>query len=1256
MAKDAQCRFGLGTIVAFIFLFILVLGSGVMAQVPDWCPTTPIPVCADGPGPVCASLVIPEGITIEVDGATWTEGTLCFQADSSGTYLFHVTASFGGIETSCDLTVLVSFGTAPQIICPEEPYQLFLCAPGKVCFTVPTKNAALVQATGGEMTDSTLCVQVDSSGLYSVTVIASNACGFDTCTISARVTVGSKPFVGCIDSILTVDICEFTEICVPFVVTGADSVTSSLGSWHDGQLCFTPDTAGYYIISVTGTNSCGSSTCGASVQVVKHEKPAIIVPFTPPWVQTCYPGQVCAPLLIERADNVQVGGGEWNRDTICFTADTSGYYTFDVIASNECGADTVRGFGVNVTVVGAPVLTCPEMPVEITTCDTIVCIDFPLVAVNADSVRIAGATLVEGKLCFLATEDGDYNFTATAYNLCTETSCSFTIRYRRLSAPLIHCPLIEQVAHACQPGDTVCLDLPIDNADLVTVAGVEGAYWSDGRLCFVTDSASVYTMTVAATNGCGTVECAVFVNAQFAVTPHITCPTDSLIVKLCGSSEVCIDLPISNATGVFLDGASWEDGRLCFATPEPGYYDITVVALGDCANDTCTVHARIEAGAAPEIDCWQEDPENLILCAPGEARRPIGGRISGADSVLVIGGSYVDGNLCFPADTAGLYYQTVIAINDCGVDTCVFFSIVEFASVPEACFTATTGSEPLEVQFAICTEEFRAGFRWNFGDDDSFYVDLGNPSHRYAAAGCYAVTMIAGNWCGVDTLIDTVCVTDSQLVVPTDQWISIYCDAPTFHGSPLHEGDIIAAFDPQGVLCGMEQVRADGSFGFMPIYRDDQFSTEDEGATPGDLIHFTINGQPAFTNPPVIWTAMGDRIQACVFGTEDCRSLHLRAGWNLVSWNVAYHSEIATALGDINGCVDVVLGFDRGGRTFDPALPEYSTLADLDYHYGYWFKMKCDADLNLCGISIAPDDLIMLYSGWNLVSYWPADSLTVEQGFASILSYTHLAYTFDDAIRIWRDTQPQFNTLTHLKPGLGYWVRCDVNGALAYPGYGLGGAPVIAADPLADIPPSRTWMSIYGSNLQIDGVPVASGTLVEAFTQVGIPCGQGIYENGLLKFMPVYGYEDVAMPMRLYPAEGDPVILHIGGVRVYPDLTMQSSGSRLRTENFSLTPTEVGESGSLPKQFALIQNYPNPFNPTTLISFDLPVGSPVRIDLYNALGQKIRTLADGTYHAGRHAVQWDGTDGGGRSVSGGVYIYRMQAGAYTESRKMLLVK
>lgn len=88
----------------------------------------------------------------------------------------------------------------------------------------------------------------------------------------------------------------------------------------------------------------------------------------------------------------------------------------------------------------------------------------------------------------------------------------------------------------------------------------------------------------------------------------------------------------------------------------------------------------------------------------------------------------------------------------------------------------------------------------------------------------------------------------------------------------------------------------------------------------------------------------------------------------------------------------------------------------------------------------------------------------------------------------------------------------------------------------------------------------------------------------------------------------------------------------------------------------LYSNYPNPFNPETVISFDLPCDSEVKLDIYNIRGQKVKTLTDGKLSAGNHRIVWNGTNSNNKSVASGVYFSRLKTSGKELTKKMILLK
>jgi len=101
---------------------------------------------------------------------------------------------------------------------------------------------------------------------------------------------------------------------------------------------------------------------------------------------------------------------------------------------------------------------------------------------------------------------------------------------------------------------------------------------------------------------------------------------------------------------------------------------------------------------------------------------------------------------------------------------------------------------------------------------------------------------------------------------------------------------------------------------------------------------------------------------------------------------------------------------------------------------------------------------------------------------------------------------------------------------------------------------------------------------------------------------------------------------------------------------------ENGAEELIPDVFALHNNYPNPFNPITNIRYDIPEVSDVRIDIYNLMGQRVRTLVSKAHQPGRYSVQWNATNDMGAAVASGMYIYKIHAKDFTSVKKLLLMK
>ncbi len=127
------------------------------------------------------------------------------------------------------------------------------------------------------------------------------------------------------------------------------------------------------------------------------------------------------------------------------------------------------------------------------------------------------------------------------------------------------------------------------------------------------------------------------------------------------------------------------------------------------------------------------------------------------------------------------------------------------------------------------------------------------------------------------------------------------------------------------------------------------------------------------------------------------------------------------------------------------------------------------------------------------------------------------------------------------------------------------------------------------------------------------------------------------------------------GIFVWADA--RANGLNIYASQELYSPTATDDNGfSLPNSYSLKQNFPNPFNPATTISFSLPEATTVSLEIFNVLGQKIKTLINSDYPAGQHETVWDGTDETGSKVASGIYLYRLKTDQFSHAKSMVLMK
>jgi hypothetical protein len=221
-----------------------------------------------------------------------------------------------------------------------------------------------------------------------------------------------------------------------------------------------------------------------------------------------------------------------------------------------------------------------------------------------------------------------------------------------------------------------------------------------------------------------------------------------------------------------------------------------------------------------------------------------------------------------------------------------------------------------------------------------------------------------------------------------------------------------------------------------------------------------------------------------------------------------------------------------------------------------------------------------------------------------------------------------------------------------------------------------------GTELPRIGEELSVAVSLEDFIEVR---GYGLtveFDNELLEFVEtrvvdnLLGEKDLAAPQVFAQADGKVSIAAFGNTasegglglnlifrtrQEIEDSYIELTNGTLQDGTYGLnqitTPVSV-RIETRPEVYALADNYPNPFNPETTIKYQLPEAGQVRLEVYNMLGQAVKTLVDNQFqNAGRYTLQWDATNNSGQPLSSGVYFYRILAGGeYQSHKKMLLLK
>ncbi len=1241
---------------------------------------------------------IPDGATVTVSGtaAWWDEEnqTACFYSDCCVDNKITVQATTECGTYSCSFNVHVQTNSKPLVIIPQDT-SIIQCELSQICIPVGVNDidnnleTVTVDGASYDAYRNLACFTPEGSGSYTVTVTATDSCGaVDVDEMVIEVIENRDPAVSFTNTDSLFKQCEFEEICLPVEINDADGnlkdVTVSHGVFDVGnsQVCFLPDSFGVYCLTITASDMCGQSASDeVCVRVAAGDYVTIECPESPFENQPkCEAGTVCIPLKITGTNfSVTADVGEWTDGSLCFQADTSGLYSITVIAAAQCSADTCT-VEVPVEILGPTAITCPDnQRVFLCEPDTL-CYDFS-VSSGVTGITVTAPAYINGStVCVPVLQDDSLTIKLVAEGLCGTDSCEFYVVSDINSAPVVSAgPDFELVK--CN-FEEVCVPLTItdDDNNIASITSNIGTVRAEqNQVCFTPDHFGDYMIIVTVTDECDASDVdTVVVSYTEGAQASIMCPEDDQFASLCGPDTVCIIAPItpSDAEITVLPNGKYDaqTHEICVYATESGTIPVTVIAAAECGADTCNFNLQVEIGEPPAVSCPSQIDTMLCLSEPDTLCFPVSVTGTGVQVSVKPAGEYAAGFVCVPISSPGDYSVQIIATGVCGVDTCTTDITVDADQAPTLFVPAYRTVERcpndtdhicIDSIFATDPEsEVTVTQICGPGEFTALQPDSGYICFVPDTFGVYTFCVQADDGC--QSVVDTVMV-DVQLRADCEVCVRAYIDGGVctpvglrkIVAINLETNDAVAGFDilisyDASALSFMNATKAGSVIEAYEYFTYNLNNGACGGNCPSGIVRlvgiadinngsahppdsvYTPQGPIAYIEFQVandqnlgsqflpinfVWYDCGDNTFSNPSGTLLYTDLRIFNAENILIWDE-----------------DDDVAYPSGSRPFGIGAPdECMTGTDKGQPY------RCVEFYN-GGICITPPEELDDRGDINLdgLAYTIADAVLFTRYFI----YGFSAFTINIAGQT-AATDVNADGITLSVSDLVYLIRVVVGDADPIP------KPVPTA---GDLQVSTTIESGH-----MDIITDAPETIGAAYFVYDLDPGLHIDDARLTEAsagMDIdYSVENNQLKLLVY---------NIGTGRIEPGhncilelpCTGQGSARLVKTEaaDYIGRPYKVlNGSETLPTGYSLNQNYPNPFNPSTNISFALPQPSDWTLNIYNIRGELVRRFT-GSDGAGDVLIVWDGVSNRGEQVASGVYLYRLEAGSFVETRKMMLLK
>lgn len=372
-------------------------------------------------------------------------------------------------------------------------------------------------------------------------------------------------------------------------------------------------------------------------------------------------------------------------------------------------------------------------------------------------------------------------------------------------------------------------------------------------------------------------------------------------------------------------------------------------------------------------------------------------------------------------------------------------------------------------------------------------------------------------------------------------------------------------------------------------------------------------------------------------GNAITQPIALASGWNLISLNVTPTNRLLSVLSAPLGTNLIQIKGMEG--VYIPGNP-YSTLTSVTNGRAYNVRVSSPETWGVRGIPISTNTPIGLQGGWSMLAFYPTTNVSVPIAMQSVSSALQQVKGRDG---VYIPGNPM-STLSHMRPGAGYWVQLSGAQSLVYSGTKGDAAVQEDSDMVANLkvlPSSMTAIIACYEAKEGDALLAMVGSELRAYGK--FICPQG-FPAALVQIFTEQTGEEICFYIQ---KPGGEKLRLLGTIISNPEEDL----------GFVLLSAEQSEVATPAIEPSLIGCYPNPFNPSTSISFSLVDDiSHVRIDVFNIKGQLVSSLLDRQMPKGIHNLVFSGVDSSGRKLASGVYVVRMKSGTYSKSMRIMLSK